>query len=283
MKFLSETFNNRELAIILWFSVIFIWSISKQNIRGSYKQILKVFFNKKIIIPVLFMLFYVYGITIVLFLMNIWDLSILKDTIIWTFSTGFVLFFNLTKAKEDENFFKKMILGNLKVVVLLEFILNLYVFNFWIELILVLIISFVGIAEALTEKGSSYKQVNNLFNSLLGIYFLSIFIFSIYSITKDLSGFASYENLKSFLLPPVYFILYLPFIYIMVLYLIYELIFVRLTLYNDEKELIKHARRKLIIKYHLNLKRLIRWFKKTGSMHVNNKEDVLNLIRYRKQ
>ena len=66
-----------------------------------------------------------------------WDLSLLKDTLLWYFGVATVMFFSAHEATRGSRSFRSLVLKNLQFAIVLEFIVNLYVFNIFVELLLV--------------------------------------------------------------------------------------------------------------------------------------------------
>jgi len=80
-------------------------------------------------------LIYIYW-TVFFYRIGFWQDALLGETIIWIFGVGFALLINAGRTNEKD-FFKKAILDNIKIVVIIEFLVNIYVFDLWAELILV--------------------------------------------------------------------------------------------------------------------------------------------------
>ncbi|MDK2980219.1 MAG: hypothetical protein PWQ55_566 [Chloroflexota bacterium] len=101
-----EELNNREIATIIWIVAFFIWALTNSNIRISIINLLKAFFQKKIQILFIAMIAYLVVIILILYKIEFWDFSALKDTLIWFFGTALVTFFALNKALQNDDYFK---------------------------------------------------------------------------------------------------------------------------------------------------------------------------------
>jgi len=187
-------FNNREIATAIWFIIIFLWALSISDVRRSIGNLLKAFFNKKIVIPLIAMLLYIVFMVVVFNKIGFWDISATKDTILWTLGTAFTMFFSLNKVTQDNNYFKNLILDNLKFVLILEFVVNLFSFSLPAELIVIPIVSFIVMLNAYTEAKPEYKQVRNLFNFILGVFGLILLAFTVKEIILDFHNFASLKT-----------------------------------------------------------------------------------------
>lgn len=272
-------FNNRELAAFFWCGLLLAWAFSKTEIRDSLGNLLRTFFQIKIVIPTLLMISYVTGIAYVLFVLGLWDQSNLKFTIYWTLGGGFVLFLNVTKALEDDNFFRMVVFNNLKLIVLLEFLVNLYVFDLWVEFITVPIISILVATNAFAETKSEYKPAHKLLSTILTMYGAIVLFYSIRLVIGESDVVTSVGTLKDFLLPILFTFGFIPFLYVLALYAKYELVFTRLHIFNDENAPIRFAKLKILQTFHFNLLRLNKWSRTVRSMKVVNKSDVVELLR----
>ena len=227
--------SNREISILIW--AFLILTILILSTKGSFRNLLsvvKAFFSKK------FIPFYVtFGIYffIIISLLNkfsIWEFSLYKDFVYWFLTTGIVLFFNSNNLKGYKEF-SKVILTAISLTIILEFIIGFYNFSLIWELILipiVTLISLLSLVDKMKKDDRSTKIVANIFKNILSFIGLGISIYCIYQLTINYKDFFTLSNLKSFLLPPLFTLLFLPLIYITVLYIKYERAFGNLIRYK---------------------------------------------------
>jgi hypothetical protein len=275
MGFLTDTFNNRELATIIWAGGFFAWALSKAAIRSSVKDLTKAFLS--ITVPLLLMLVYVFGLIYVFRSFGLWKVSNLKDTILWFVGGALVMLVIKNKAGKDK-FFRNTAISSVALIVVLEFVVNLYVFKFWIEMITVPLMTLVFAMKAMAELDRQYKIIERFLESIMMIYGVAVLLFTVFAISADFSEFATLETLKSFLLPPVLTVCFLPFIYIFALFATYQSVFVRLGVFNDDRELLRYAKKRIIIRFHANLRGLSKWNRRVGSMKMNVKNDIHALL-----
>lgn len=282
IDFILRQFNTREIGIICWLLVLIFWAFSQKNIRNSLFGVLKSLFQRKILSVIIVAIIYT-GLTVLLLAkIEIWEWILLKDTIYWFIAVAFVLMMNTNKATQEKGFFIKILKDNLKIILLLEFILTLYTFNLIAEIVLVPILVFIGAMSAVSELKKEYLPVKKLFDfilSLIGIFFI---IFALGKVFGDFQNIITSQNLKTLILPPLLTIAFIPFIYFFVLIMAYETLFVRLSIFNkNDPDLIKFTKRKIILTCHLNLSKLNRFAKESPQdlMKVKAKEDVIRMIK----
>lgn len=208
---ITSTLNNREIATAIWLMIALIWMLSISNIRHSVPNLLKTFLHKKIILPFIFMLLYIFLMIIIFAKAGFWNLSAAKDTIIWTVGTAFATFFGIHKATENKDYFKNTILENVKLILILEFIINLYPFRLIVELIMIPIIGLMIILNTYAELEAE-KKIKIYLDYVLGGFGLILLFFTFREIFMDFQNFATLENMRDFFLPPLFSISFLPFV-----------------------------------------------------------------------
>jgi len=270
--------NNRELAIAIWSLIALLGALLVNDFRRAIPGLLKAFFTPKLFIPIVIMLFYVFLVVFLLEKIGFWDVSALKDTILWTTGSAFATYFSLNKAT-DKNYFKSIIFDNIKLILVFEFIVNLYSFNLIAELIIVPITTVIVLLGVVAELKPEHKKVKVFLDYILGLFGLVVIIYTVREVIGDFGNFASIKNLRDFLLPPLLTASLLPFIYFMAVYIQYDSLFTRVDFTNNKSEMAKYAKRKIFSACHINLSKIIKLSKNAGLPKINGKDDVTALIR----
>ena len=270
--------NNREIAIAIWAGVFVVWALLPKSIRESFVQVLRAFTQKVILLSTVLMLIYAGVMVFVFHKIQLWDVSNLKDTILWVFGVAFVMLVSINSAR-DEGYFRKTVLDNVKLVLVLEFVVNLYAFALWIELIFMPVLIIVGMLMGYSSTNLKYKKVESLLTFIMGFFGIVVLIFTLYGIFTDFQAFASLDNLRDFLLIPVFTLGFLPFVYLMALYLVYDLVFYRIDYLANDSEITKYAKRKTVLAFHFNLGALKKWLRSMGMLRINDRQDFLTAIK----
>jgi hypothetical protein len=275
-------FNNREIATTIWLFVIFAFSLSIGEVRKSLPNFVKGLFKRKILIWLFIMIVYTAGIVITLYSVGIWNFSLLKDTIIWFCFTGVVMSFNLAISSGNENLFRKIITENIKIVIVIEFLVNTYTFSLVGELVFVPFMTLIVMIDAIAQRDKKCSSAAELMNGLQVIIGMAILIYAVSNAISDYKNFGSLDTMRSFVLPPLLTISFSPLIYLILLFVSYEDLFVNLNLGYEKGKKLKNYARKEIIKHCLfSLKKI----KKASNMniynlmHVRNEKDVDDMIK----
>jgi hypothetical protein len=254
-----EIFTNREIASVIWIVVFSIFFITKKNCRSAFYKVLKTMFSIKILIYIFSSIAFF---TALMFSINKFfaiDLSLLKDSLVWFITSGLIITGNSFTCSDTKSILSKHILENLKVTVLIEFILATYVFSLFMELLIIPIILFFSLLNVVSENDENYKPIYKATSALQNIIGLGIIIFSIYSAMLDYNNFIGIASIKSFILPFVLMIFYFPFSYCWILYAKYEVLFLVIKkMYSNMKnpELGKQIKKRILIFCGLNYNRV---------------------------
>lgn len=270
----NSIFNSREIAIIIWLSAILIFCIIKKNIRPSLFGIVQTLFSLKLF-QIQFASWCYVMITIYIFHhFGYWNISMLKDSLIWMFITSIIIAFNSISAKE--NYFKNLFFDSIKLIVIIEFILNLFPFSLFGELIFLPSVTILVLMKYMAEKDEKTQIVSKFLDWVF--FFLSIFVI-VYCLRKAINDFRSVVNYQNFLdlIMPIYLtISFIPFAYIIHIYSEYEQLFTWLNyrLSDKDKKLVRYLKYQTILKAGVNLKKLELVRSLANRTNANSREEI---------
>ena len=276
---LHEIFNNREIASIIWLVIIGLSLQFNRSVRQASINLLGAFFQWKITAIILLSILYSAAIVWLLWIINFWDIIFLKDTIFWFLGSGFFILMNLNKADKEKNFFKNIFRDNLKFILVLEFIINFHHFSLLAEMLLLPTLTFLAILQVVAEREEKTIIVKNLIDWIFVVTGIIFLVLSIQDIVNNITGFANYSNLKSFTLPIILSISFLPCAYLIAVFMNYESLFVRLGFYLKNKKDLRYAKLRIMQKCRLQLSKI-----RTLSPKINNlyngstREDIKDII-----
>lgn len=254
---LLEILNTRELASIIWGLVIFLYAARSKSVRESLGSLLKTAFTG--IMLKIFLLMGVYIIVMVLLISqsSLWFPALIKEVIIWIFGTGIVLIMKAGKTT-DKKFFIGVLVDSIKFTVLVEFVVQLYTFNIVVELLLVPILILIVGMNVVSKYREDAQIVKKFTDYLLGAIGITYLIYSASQILSNIQQFTTYSNLASFLVPIALTILFLPFVYLLSVFAVYDELVgkhgrLRIMLERNSNKHIKYIVRKVIFLCNLNL------------------------------
>lgn len=243
-----DIFNTREVATAIWIAIFISWALTQRNIRKSVFSAIRSAFSIKIVVPVFLMALYTAVIIYYLFRLNIWNISLLKDTILWFCFSAITMMASFVISKESVNILRKVAVDTLKVIIVLEFLVNTYTFHICVELLLIPSLTFIAILGVFAGTEEKYSAVEKITDNLQIIFGLVILGIVVGHAIADLQNLSSMDTLRSIALVPVLSLLLTPYIYVLLLYSNYEQVFIRLNTGREkDKAITRYARRKILL------------------------------------
>ncbi len=274
-----DIFNNREIAIGIWFVILILWGLSNPPIKKSMLQVVSAFFNIKIQIPLSLMTIYIGFLVYGLHELGLWTMTQLKNTIMWSGSVAAMSLFRMNDIVNDHSYFRTAIKDSFKIIVVIEFVIAFYTFPFWVEFILMSLLAFLGAVLALSETDKKYVQVERFLTGLFEWFGLALISYAIFKIVSEFETIAQFQTLTDFSLPLILSILFLPFIFFMSIYVNYENAFVKLQILVNDSSLRFYAKRSAIFAFHFRTELLKRWARNLNLSNRESRQDIRDTIR----
>lgn len=282
MDSIFDILNNREIATFMWVIVIIVVLLFIRNIRKYILELVKLLFSKQIIVTILLMVIYIGLEILVLYKVGFWDIDIIKETIYWIIGSAFILLVNSKGAFNESVYIKRTIFSSLKLIALIQFIVNLYVFNLIVEIIIIPIVTIIVIMDVYSGSQEKYARIHKVTTGMLAIFGLVMVTISVVNILSNKEAYFILENIRKLFLPFLLMIGYMPFIYMFALYSEYEILFKRIDIFmSNDKEATRYAKIQIFKLCHLNIWKLRRFETKNRNrlLRKNDKESIDAIIR----
>ena len=278
--------NNRELAILIWAIPITLFLLSKKETWRSLKSILQLLIGFKLFSIILSATLYTAIITYTFSKVGVVNLDDVKVIILWFVFSGLHLLFNSVPSSAKEYLFKDLLLANLKITLILEFVVNLYSFPLLVELITVPLLTIIILMDALAQEDEKLAPIRGLLSALQTIFGFAIIAYVGYQIIINIRGLANIDLIYDFLLPPLMTFSFMPFLYLFVLMGTYEMIFMRLRIgAQKEPEVLKLAKRNIFKFINISHRKAVLASRMAtfNLITIRTKEDVYKMIETYKQ
>lgn len=255
---MDDIFTTRETAIIIWTAIIIIYALFRKQLRASILGVIKSALKIKLLEYFFSYLFYISLFVYAFYYLKWWDISNLKDTVIWFIFSGLPIGFIVATKKLERGFWKTLYLDNLKLMVLVEFIINSFTFSLVVEFFFILpFTTMITALNAFSKHDEEYKNVERLTNLILTLFGFAILFYSLYRAIVEINSIENMNTLRSILFPVVYSIISIPYMYIFKLIVEYENLFTRLKLGRERsRELNSLIKRRLILFCNFDIKKL---------------------------
>ncbi len=274
-----ETFDNRELAVAVWLLIFAVWGMANESVRGALKTVFKAAAAKSIVVVAFSVCVYTLFVVLLLKSLEIWNFSQLKPTIVWLVASALVTISTAHKIQNEEHYFSKAAKSNLKLSVVIDFLVNLHVFPFLAEFLLVPFGVLFGGVVAYTEHKPEYASAHKLANIVLAAIGTFAAIYALWQISANFSEFATVETLRSFAIPILLSLFFLPFIFALVVYMAYEVAFIRLRFVVTNRSLHLCGKAALIRYARLDLKALKGWRQTAWKENFQTCSDVRSSVQ----
>lgn len=181
----------------------------------------------------------------------------MKDVLFWLFSVGLILVFKINDSKSNA-YFKGIFFSAIKWTIILEFVVNLYSFSLFAEIIILPVLVFLALSQAVAEADEKHKVVSKFLQNVIAVVGLLIFSYSLYKTIVNFNDVLTFQNLVAFLLPSTITILFIPFVYFLALYSTYESYFIHLDFMTVKKDKVKEVKKLILRIANINLDKLLR-------------------------
>lgn len=273
-----EGLNNRETAIAIWLALLLLLLLFKPDIRRSFAGLIRSFFARKIFTSYLLSVGYSCIGIYILYRLHGWTAHQFKDTILWCTITVMKTMMRINDVNEKKDYFKTALKENLKFTLVIEFISETYSFSLIAELILVPVLVMLAGMLALAKYDKKYSNIIPLINWMLILFGLSTIIHALYEIVAHFGEFANVNKLREFLLPPFLAIWFLPWLYLMSLWMRFENVFIRFKLKRMNKPLYILTRRTALRNFLFDPQGLERWTSDLQRHDIERPSDVKESI-----
>lgn len=215
-----DVLSSREWAIVTWIIIFLCFTIFV--LKVDLTDVLKSFFNKKLNILWISILLYNLFITIILSYSRYWNNIYIKDILFWVVFSCVVSTINIFDRKKEKVTFKKIILTNVTVSALIEFIISELTLSYFLELILIGIFMFINFLYLFSQTSLEYKTAENVLKKILSLLNFIFLVYILRELYKSFNFLLSQETWFKFLIPFIYSILCCPLYYAFIILNDYE-------------------------------------------------------------
>ena len=273
--------TTREIAVVVWLIIAGAFVLSKRDVRSSLWNVLRISTQPVILAIAVSMTAYVLGIVLALRSVGVWSLDLMKDTIVWFLFGGIPLAFSSFASRSNDYHFLGTFLDTIRVTVLVEFLVNEYTFSLPAELVFVPVVTMILMLRGYASAFEEYSQVHSILGWMQGIVGLAILAFVVSRAIGDIDSLLTMQTAQELLLAPVLCLLLLPFVYAVLIYLLYERLFVVLKAGRPKGDgLLRYAKRRLLLHLKLSVAAVRKFHSERGYQlsQIPTRDDVDRMI-----
>jgi hypothetical protein len=217
-----------------------------------------------------------------LYVVGLWRPAMIKEAVLWFTLTAFAMVMRFMPSRGDERIFRSVFADNVRLVVVIEFLVGAYVLSLLAELVLFPIVTLLAMLDAFARLDQKHATVAKVTGPLLSIIGLVILSFAVTRAVADYRSLGTMDTSRTILFPLLMSIGFVPFVYGLVAFATYESVFTNLTMGGKKApDVVRYAKRRIIFQHGLSLHRLRSFLKRSGFklMQIESPEDVERLLQ----
>ncbi|WMJ70642.1 hypothetical protein [Stenotrophomonas sp. 24(2023)] len=188
-----------------------------------------------------------------------WRWDNLKTTLLWAGGSALLSLYNFQKISAGKAYFKSTLVEATGLAAVVSFVTASHTFSLVTELIIAAALVLLSLVVALSDRTEKLRSIHlggMALMIVLGLLMLGNSIY--YSITR-LNEFASAVTARDFAIPILLTVMFLPFLYCLHLYSVYESVFSSFHFAMKDPTLRRYAAWKLIKALRTDTVGLLRW------------------------
>jgi hypothetical protein len=227
----TQALNGREWATVVLLAVVLTFIMARNDMRPNLLNVCRVALGKVILVPAAIMLTYLAAVVFAASRIDLWNTRLIGATLAWVVASALVGFFKVLEVPNDKHYFRSALKKAVAITILVDAYVNLFVFPFWAELIILPTIALVVMLQAVTATNDEVANIRGCLNGVAGFLGISLFVYATirlieYLLTAHLAHLAQLG--RSLILPMWLNLALIPFTYLLALRLGYETAFMRL-------------------------------------------------------
>jgi hypothetical protein len=273
--------NNREIATLIYFALLLGAVIFWKKGRPLALDVVRAFFFPKLALIWLLMSLYVAACVWLLAWLNLWDWPNLKSTLLWWLTVGFTCLFEAQKLKDKPHVLRKLVRDAFTLSAIILFIVELVSFPLWIEMLMLPSLVFLTLLIAVGEHQTDKPGVRmlNLLRGLQMIVGLIILGFSYWLVAGSIIEFWSLNTLREFGVPLLLWLMFVPFIFLLAVYMTYEEAFIHLKIRPKQTSIVRYARWRALFAFGWNIDGVKRLARDIRGRDIADKQGIKDAIR----
>jgi hypothetical protein len=132
---------------------------------------------------------------------GIWDETLVKDTLLWFAFAAVPLAFNALGHASEEHFFRDAIAQQLRLQVIIQWLINAYTFSLVTELLVLPLLASIAAMSAIAEGNEQHRMVHSFLTGLMGIYVLVLIGFSLFQAASSFTSATAAEAFTQIVSP----------------------------------------------------------------------------------
>lgn len=274
--------SNREIATLIYLGLLLAAVLLWKKARPLALDVVRAFFVPKLTQVWLLMSLYVAACVWLLAWLNLWEWPNLKSTLLWWLTVGFTSVFEAQRLKDKPHMLRKLVRDAFTLSAVVLFIAELVSFPLWVELLMLPSLVFLTLLIAVGEHQTDKPGVPRALKLLRGLQMLAgltILSFSYWLVASSVTEFWSLNTLREFGLPLLLWLMFVPFIFLLAVYMTYEEAFIHLRTRPKQTSIVRYARWRALFAFGWNIDGVKRLARDIRGRDIAEKQSIKEAIR----
>lgn len=175
---MGASLNSREWAIVTLIVLIAAVVLVNSKVREQVLRLLRQLVNRAITLPLLALACWVVLWVAGAYRLGLWNWGLLKDTVVWYLASALGTMFAALKAAKTDGYFRHAAKQAVAAAVFLQCAMNLYTFNYFVELLLQAVFLLMSMMLIVAERDLKFRSVKHLIEGVYAIVVILVFVFT---------------------------------------------------------------------------------------------------------
>lgn len=160
--------------------------------------------------------------------LGLWNWGLLKDTVVWYLASALGTMFAALKAAKTDGYFRQAAKQAVAAAVFLQYAMNLYTFNYFVELLLQILLLLMSVMLAVAERDSKFQSAKHLIQGMYTLVVVLVLVFTVRGLVRTWRGLDAHQVTLGLALSVWLPLVVLPFVWAFGLVMSYEVVLKRM-------------------------------------------------------
>lgn len=193
--------------------------------RGSVGAVLRAVFSRTILITLATLAAWLAGVLYVAWKLDVWNTGLIVDTALWVAASAFATVFESLKVSKDPRYFRRAALAAIGFGAAAQFVLNLYTFNYFVELTAQIVLLVLVVSQAVAQRREEAAPARPVIGFLIALVIGPMVFFGIRGLVLTWGELDQRQTMLAFAFSIWLPIAVLPYTYGLSLFQLYEKLF----------------------------------------------------------
>jgi hypothetical protein len=214
--------NSREAAALAWLVLVTVAVFGMKATRASAVDVVKAFLAPQVFGVTALAAGYAAGSAWLLAHVAVWTPQNLKTTVFWFAGTAFITMMDMRALEKGTKTLRAVAKDAFAASAIVVFLSGLATFPFWIEFILLPLLTVVGMMSVMAQGKPEHARLVGPLSAILSTIGFALLAYSLYQVSVDWRHLDVAQQARELALPIVLTLTFLPFLYGLMLTVAYQ-------------------------------------------------------------